>query len=145
MLVLIDCGERHPERSLLGHQYAARSVAFDHSDIVVPGRAEMRRHENIEPEIIATRGRGEVARDDQHVAPRVGRDAQPQRIARVLVDDLDRRHTGRQQPQRIVLVALDLGPETVGAGDDEPEIADLREIDTRVIDLVDDAEADREP
>ena len=63
----------------------------------------------------------------------------------MLVHDLDRRHTGRQQPQRVVLVALDLGPEAVGAGDDEPEVADLRDIDPRVIDLVDDAEAEREP
>ena len=75
----------------------------------------------------------------------VGRDAQPQRIARVLVHDLDRRHAGRQQPQRVVLVALDLGPEPVRAGDDKPEVADLRDIDPRVIDLVDDAEAEREP
>ena len=49
--MLIDGGERHAERSLLGHQHAARAVAFDRRDIVVAGRAEMRRHENIEPKI----------------------------------------------------------------------------------------------
>ncbi len=108
----------------------------------------MRRDQHIEAEIAVApglAGRLQPALDDEHVAPRIGGDAQPQRIARVLVHDLDRRHARAPQPQRIVLVALDLGPETVGAGDDKPEIADLRNVDARVIDLVDDAEAEREP
>src|SRR3954468_20450334 len=63
----------------------------------------------------------------------------------MLVHDLDRRHAGGQRPQRVVLVALDLGPEPVWSGDDKAEIADLRDIDPRIIDLVDDAKSEREP
>src|SRR5262249_48119525 len=41
--------------------------------------------------------------------------------------------------------AFDFGPEAFAISDDEAEIADLRNVDPRVIDLVDDAEAEREP
>src|SRR5205807_1995852 len=47
--------------------------------------------------------------------------------------------------QRVVLVALDLRPEPARPGDDEAEVADLRDVDPRVVDLVDDAEAEGEP
>jgi hypothetical protein len=63
----------------------------------------------------------------------------------MFVHDFDRRNPGGQQPQRVVGMALDLGPETVRSGDDEAEIADLREVDPRIVDFIDDTEAEREP
>jgi hypothetical protein len=63
----------------------------------------------------------------------------------VLVHDFDRRDPGGQQPKRVIGVALDLGPKAVGSGDDETEIADLRDVDPRIVDFVDDTEAEREP
>jgi hypothetical protein len=42
-------------------------------------------------------------------------------------------------------LSLNLRPEAVRSGHDEAEISDLRQIDSRIIDFIDDAEADREP
>ena len=41
--------------------------------------------------------------------------------------------------------ALDLDPEALAIGNDEAEIADLRNVDARMVDLVNDPAADREP
>ena len=68
-----------------------------------------------------------------------------QGVPRVLVADLDGRNARRHQAQPIVRVALDLRPKPAGVGDDKPEIADLRDIDARIVDLVEDAEANGEP
>src|SRR5271166_6954903 len=57
----------------------------------------------------------------------------------MLMQDLDRRHARRQKLHAVIRDALDFGPETFAVGDDEPEIADLRQVDPRVIDLIDDA------
>ena len=56
----------------------------------------MRRDQHIEAEFTLA---VEPALDDQHVAPRVGGDAQAQLVARMPMHDLDRRHAGRQEPQ----------------------------------------------
>src|SRR5205085_8415466 len=50
-----------------------------------------------------------------------------------------------QQPQLIIVDTFDLGPKPLTIGDNEAEIADLRNVDPRVIDFVDDAKAEREP
>jgi hypothetical protein len=102
----------------------------------------MRRNQHIEGKLAIAL---EPAFDQEEVAPRVGRDAQGQRIAVMPVHDLDRWSAGRQQLQRVIGVALDFRPEPIGAGDDKPEVADLRDVDPRVVHLVDDAEADRKP
>ena len=63
----------------------------------------------------------------------------------MLMQDLDRRHARRQKLHAVIRDTLDFGPETFAVGDDEPEIADLRQVDPRVIDLIDDAETKRKP
>jgi hypothetical protein len=63
----------------------------------------------------------------------------------VLVHHFDSWHPGRQQPHAVIRDALDLGPEAFAIGDDEAEITNLRNVDPRVIDLVDDAKTEREP
>jgi hypothetical protein len=115
---------------------------LDRGNVVPSGRAEMRRQQHVQTQFGIA---GEPAFDDQDIAARIGGDAQPQRVALVRVHDLDRRYPRRQQVQRVVLVALDLRPEPARPGDDEAEIADLRDVDARPVDLVDDAEAGREP
>ena len=63
----------------------------------------------------------------------------------MLMQDFDRRHARRQKLHAVIGNAFDFGPETFAVGDDEPEIADLRQVDPRIIDLIDDAETKRKP
>ena len=49
------------------------------------------------------------------------------------------------QFDRVLPKPLDLDPEPTPVGDQKAEIADLRNIDARVVHLIDDAAADREP
>ena len=72
-------------------------------------------------------------------------DLQRQLEAFVPVDDVHRRGRGRAELHYVPPQALYLYPETRTVGDDEPEVADLRQIDARVVHLVDDATADGEP
>jgi len=81
-----------PERPLLGPQDAAIAVHDSGSAVAVSGGAKMRRAQGIELECWIT---VETAFDRQHVAPRSRCDAQTQRIALMLVHDLDRRDTRR--------------------------------------------------
>ncbi len=83
--------------------------------------------------------------DRQDVPVRIWRHPQGQPKSLVLVGDLHRGRPRRQQLEPIVLQPLDLDPEAFPVGDDEAEIADLRDVDPRVVDLVDDPEPDREP
>jgi len=63
----------------------------------------------------------------------------------VLVDDFYRRYARRRERDPISAKALDLDPEPVAIRDDEAEVTDLRNVDARVVDLVQDAVADGEP
>ncbi len=102
----------------------------------------MRRQQHIGSEVlIALEGH----LDGEDVAVRIGRHPQRQLEALVPVGDLHRRHARRQQLEGIVLQPLDLDPEPFAVGDDEAEVANLRDVDPRVIDLVDDPEAQGEP
>src|SRR3954447_19242068 len=102
----------------------------------------MRRQQDVKPQIAFA---VEPALEQQDVAARVRGDAQAQRITRMFVQNLDGRHARGEQAQLVVGVALDLGPETFRASDDKAEVPDLRDVDARVVDLVDDAEAHCEP
>jgi hypothetical protein len=83
---------------------------------------------------------------DQHdVAFRIRDDSKAELAASVRMHDLGGRNTGPGQPQPIRIKALDFDPESVAVADDEAEIADLRHVDARMVDLVQDAVADREP
>jgi hypothetical protein len=115
----------------------------DHgSTVAVPCGAEVWREQGVDPELRIT---AETTFDRQHIASCVRGDAQAQRVALMLVDDFDGRDTGRQQPHPIIGNALDLGPETLVVSDDEAEVTDLRDVDARVIHLVDDAETQGKP
>ena len=141
-LALVDRGEGGAERPLLGAQGEPAVMRHHRRGVAVAGRAQMRRQQDVGTQPVVAI---EPAFDRQHVAPRSRRDPQQQRIALVAMDDLDRRHPRRQQPQLVIVDALDLGPEAVAVADDKAEVANLRDVNPRVVDFVDDAEAEREP
>ena len=70
-------------------------------------------------------------------------DAEP--AAGVGVDEPERRHAVLQRGDLEVAVALLLGEEAIAVGDDQAEVARARLIDARIVDLVQDAVAEREP
>src|SRR6185312_6780751 len=72
-------------------------------------------------------------------------DAQRELETVVLVHDAHRGHSRSGERQGVAVHPLHLHPESLSIGDDDAEIADLRKIDARMIDLVEDAAADREP
>ncbi len=74
---------------------------------------------------------------------RAGRDAQRELETLVLVHDLHGGHSGPGERQGVAVHPLHLHPESASVGDDDAEVADLRNVDSRVIDLVEDAAADR--
>src|SRR4051812_17339370 len=63
----------------------------------------------------------------------------------MFVQNLDGRHARGEQAQLVVGVALDLGPETFRASDDKAELPDLRDVDGRLVSLLDEAEAHCHP
>ena len=65
--------------------------------------------------------------------------------ALVLVHDVHRGRAGGGEPQLVLPQPLHLDPEACAVADDETEVADLRDVKARVIDLVDDSAADGEP
>src|SRR6516164_534962 len=83
--------------------------------------------------------------DEQHVAVLAGCYPQSELEACVTVDDLHRWHARRRQLNDILPQPLDLDPEARAIADEKTEIADLRDVDTRIVDLVNDAAADGEP
>ena len=141
-LSFIDRRQRDAKRPLLGPQGPAPAMQDDGGAVTIAGGPEMGSQERVDPELrIAV----ETALDRQHIAPSVRGNAQAQRIALVPMDDFDGRNAGRQEPQPIVGDALHLGPEAVAVGNDEAEVADLRDVDARVVHFVDDAEPQGEP
>src|SRR4029077_4013031 len=81
----------------------------------------------------------------QNVAIGIRSQAQGKAEALMGVNDFHGRGAGRQQPQTVVLQPLDLCPETEVIGHDEAKVANLWNVDTRIVDFVDNAEAEREP
>ena len=84
---------------------------------------------------------------DHHVGAVIGQhmldDAEP--ATGVGVDQPERRHAVLQRGDLEVAVALLLGEEAIVAGDDQAEVARAGLIDARIVDLVQDAVAEREP
>jgi len=105
-LLLVNRRQGCAERPSLGPQCPTTAIQHDGSAVVVPGGAEM-----------GLRITVEAPPDRQHIAPCVGGDAQAQRVAVVLVYNLDGRDPGRQQPHPIIGDALNLGPETCAVSD----------------------------
>jgi hypothetical protein len=128
--------------ALLGAEQQAVAVAADQGVVPLPRPAEMRGEQDIEAKIGIA---GQDRLDQQHVAVALRRDPQRELEARMPVYHLHRRDAGACGGEAVVGVPLHLGPEAVAIGHDEAEVADLRQVDARVIDLVHDAVAQGEP
>ena len=134
--------ERQRIRSLRRGEHPAPGLRRHLRSIAAAGAAEVRREQGVGAQIRIPRKRHV---DHQHVALRAGDDAQRELESRVPVHDAHRRNSGSEQLHRMLPQPLHLHPEPVAVGDDEAEIPDLWNVDARVIHLVHDAAADREP
>src|SRR5580693_299071 len=61
------------------------------------------------------------------------------------MDDVDRRNAGLEEVNRMLPEPLDLHPKAFAIAHDEAEVADLRNVYARIVDLVEDAAANGEP
>ncbi len=141
-LMVVDGGQRERERPLVRPQNFAPAITARFRRVVVAGAAEVGREQCVRAQVLVA---VEAHLDQQHVALRIGRDPQPQIEARMLMDDFDRGNAGSRLHAAVTAQALHLHPEALAVGDDESEVADLRDVGARVIHLVQDAEARGEP
>ena len=141
-LLRIHREQRQREAPLLGREHASVPVIHDTGDVVGTAATQVRREQYVGAQGSIT---AEVYLDHEHVAVLARDDAQAELEALVPVHDVHRWAAGRGEFHAVLPQALDLHPETGAVGDDEAEIADLRQVDSRVVDLVDDPAADREP
>ncbi len=102
----------------------------------------MRREQRVGRERLIAR---ETRLDEQHIAVLAGRYPQSELEALVTVDDAHRRYARGGELNDVLPQSLDLDPETRAIAHEKTEIADLRDIDARIVDLVDDPAADGEP
>lgn len=130
------------ERPLFRPQYIAAAVARGPGGVAMSGATEVRGEQYVGAQSARTR---ELYLNKQDIAQRIGTDAQMQLETRMHVGDLDGRHAGFGELHPAGFQALDLHPEAVAVADDKAEIADLGDVDARVIHLVDDTVADGEP
>ena len=134
--------ERQRERPLLRPQHAMAAMAGDRGGVVAAGAAEMRSEQRIGAQRLIAR---ELDLHEQHITLARRRDAQRELEALVPVHDAHRRYSRRGKRQGVAVHPLDLHPEAAPVGDDDAEIADLRNVDARIVNLVEDAAADGEP
>ena len=134
--------QRQAERPLLGPQHARAAIRRRPRAVAVAGPAEMRRQQHVGHEIGIAFERDV---DQQHVARRVGADAQRQGEARMAMRHGGERNARRRRVERVAVQPLDLDPEARTVAHDEAEVADLRDVDARVVHLVDDAAPEGEP
>src|SRR5205085_2169959 len=142
LLSRVDGGEGQPERTLLRPQQLAAAVLHDGRAVVGAGAAQVWREQRVGAQRrIAVEG----DLDEQHIAVLARRHTQREIDALVLVHDVHRGHAGRGEPQLVLPQPLHLDPEARTVGDDETEVADLRQVNAQVIDYVYYAAADGEP
>jgi hypothetical protein len=131
-----------PERSLFGPQDMAAVMPAGPGRVVAPGTSQMRGKQNVGVESCISL---KAHLDQQYVAQRIGAYPQLQLEAGMAVGDRDCRHPGSGEMHPPGVETLDLHPEAPAVADDEAEVADLRDIDARIVHLVDDAVANGEP
>jgi len=110
--------------------------------VVVPGPPEMRSEQRVRPQALLA---GELDLDQQDVPLRARHDPQDQIEPLVMMHDVHRGNPGTGEGDGRLAEAFDLDPEPAAVGDDEAEIANLRNVDARIVDLVDDPAAYGEP
>ncbi len=138
----VDRREREGVGTLLRPQEFPTAMPHDGRAVVRSGAAEVRREERVRAQ---RRIAAEPHLDEEHIAVLAGRDAQREIEARVVVHDAHPGCAGRGELELVLPQPFHLDPEPRAVANDEPEVADLRQVDARVVDLVDDAAADGEP
>ena len=142
-LALVDRGERGAKRPLLGHSSGAGRDARppprccrsrwrrDAAPATRKAAISRRRRAGIRSPArrAASPARRAAARNSARAGARSRPPARP--APRAAVDNCATRLTSAQKPSAV--------------GDDKAEVADLRDVDPRIIDFVDDAEAEGEP
>ena len=142
LLPRVDGGEGQPEGTLLRPQQLVAAVLHDCRAVVGAGAAQVRCEQRVGAQRrIAVEG----DLDEQHITMLARCHTQREIEALVVVHDVHRGRAGRGEPQLVLPQALHLDPEARAVADDETQVADLRDVNARVIDLVDDAAADGEP
>lgn len=115
----------------------------DYGAIVVPSCAQMRCEQNTQTHIWVAALK--VTFDGEDIALRIGRYPQTQYIAGMGVHNLESRHARSNRANAVIAVPLDFRPEPFSVGNNESQVADLGNIYSRPVDLVDDAIAQGEP
>ncbi len=137
-----ECGQCQCEWTLLRPQHATTSVLRHLDTILHAGAAQVRSEQDIRTKRVVTL---ESDLDEQHIALHAGDDSENQLEAIVPMNDADRRTPGRAEFQHVPFHAFDFDPEPLAVTDEETHIADLGDVDTRVIDLVENSSANGEP
>ena len=138
----IDSRECQCEWALPGLQDAPAVVIADLGIVVSARAAEVRRKQRIRAQL---RVSGEPDVDQHRVAFRPRHDGERQLEASVAMDDVDRRNAGLEEVDRVLPEPLDLHPKALAIGHQETEVADLRNVYSRIVDFVQDPAADGEP
>ncbi len=137
-----ECGQRQCEWTLLRPQHTATSVLRHLDTILHAGAAQVGSEQDIRTKRVVPL---ESDFDEQHIALHAGDDSENQLEAIVPMNDSDRRTPGCAELHHMPLHAFDFDPEPFAVTDDETHVADLRDVDTRVIDLVENSPANGEP
>ncbi len=142
-------GERERDALPAGGEQHGRALVVADPGGIVRARIDEVRREQREQAVV-----GDVADQrleghllDQHLAARIGDDLLLDAPAPVLrrVEQVIGRHAVLEHADLVVGVALLLGEIAVRGGDEEAEVARAGGIDARIVDLVEDAVAEREP
>ena len=138
----IHRGERQRERALVGPQNPATAVLSRFREVVAAGAAEMGCEQGIRAQACIACQRDF---DQNHVPFRIRRDTQTEFETLMFVNDLDCRNSRGRHPGPVIVQALDFDPEAFPVRDDKSQVANLRNICARVVNLVQDAVAGGEP
>ena len=131
---------------ILGEQHLHALVGADPARVVRPAIDQMRREQREQAQRrIAARAQFHLLQ--HHVAPRIGDHRLEDVVATgdAFAAQAIGRHAIGQRVHAVMRVALLLGEEPIRPGDDETEIAQAGLVEPRVVDLVQDAVAEREP
>ncbi len=138
----IHRGKCETERALLGPQDLPVVMPACRCNIVEPRTTKMWRQQDIG---LQRRIAFQYKIDKQYIATGIRYDPYRQGEAFVTVNDAWRRDTWLRQLQRVVFESFRFTPETRIVCNDESQVTNLRQVDAREIDLVDDTVANSKP
>ena len=142
LLLCIGCGQRQTEWPLLRPQHLPSTMITHLCHIVFAGSAQMRSQQNIRMKLCIT---FQHQFEQNHVTIRLRHDTLSESKLGVFMHDSDRRHTRRMILHFTILQGFDLNPEAFAIGYDETHIPYLRDIDSRIINFIENTLTDGKP